>query len=145
MRDFKAKFKFANGKISLTPFTIKLGQIITDVSGSTSFEQELDYKLVLNIPREEIPAEALKLIENGLAKLNSLPIKLKVQELPSIIPVNASITGLITKPIVSVDLKESIGKLTGNLKKFVERRRKESEGFCYYYCKTKSSGEKSTK
>ncbi len=116
MRDFKAKFKFANGKISLTPFTIKLGKINTDVSGSTSFEQELDYKLVLNIPREEIPAEALKLIENGLAKLNSLPIKLKVQELPSIIPVNASITGLITKPIVSVDLKESIGKLTGNLK-----------------------------
>ena len=116
MRDVKAKFKFANGKISLTPFTIKLGKINTDVSGSTSFEQELDYKLVLNIPREEIPAEALKLIENGLAKLNNLPIKLKVQELPSIIPVNATISGLITKPIVSVDLKESIGKLTGNLK-----------------------------
>ena len=116
MRDFKAKFKFADGKISLTPFTIKLGKINTDVSGSTSFEQDLDYKLVLKIPREEIPAEALKLIENGLAKLNSLPIKLKIQELPAIIPVNASITGKVTKPIVSVDLKESIGKLTGNLK-----------------------------
>ncbi len=116
MRDFKAKFKFANGKITLTPFTVKLGKINTDVSGSTSFEQELDYKLVLNIPREEIPAGALKTIENGLAKLNGLPIKLKVQELPSIIPVNATITGKITKPIVSVDLKESIGKLTGNLK-----------------------------
>jgi len=116
MRDFKAKFKFANGKISLTPFTIKLGKINTDVSGSMSFEQELDYKLVLNVPREELPAEALKIIENGLAKLNGLPIKVKIQELPSIIPVNASITGLITKPIVSVDLKEIIGKLTGNLK-----------------------------
>ena len=116
MRDFKAKFKFENGKITLTPFTIKLGKINTDVSGSTSFEQDLDYKLVLNVPREEIPAEALKLIENGLAKLNNLPIKLKVQELPSIIPVNAIITGKTTKPIVYVDLKESIGKLTGNLK-----------------------------
>ncbi len=116
MRDFKAKFKFENGKITLTPFTIKLGKINTDVSGSTSFEQDLDYKLVLKIPREEIPADALKLIENGLAKLNNLPIKLKVQELPSIIPVNAIITGKTTKPIVSVDLKESIGKLTGNLK-----------------------------
>jgi hypothetical protein len=116
MRDFKAKFKFANGKITLTPFTVKLGKINTDISGSTSFEQELDYKLVLNIPREEIPVGALKTIENGLAKLNGLPIKLKVQELPSIIPVNAMITGKTTKPIVSVDLKESIGKLTGNLK-----------------------------
>jgi hypothetical protein len=116
MRDFKAKFKFENGKITLTPFTIKLGKINTDVSGSTSFEQDLDYKLVLKIPREEIPADALKLIENGLAKLNNLPIKLKVQELPSIIPINAIITGKTTKPIVSVDLKESIGKLTGNLK-----------------------------
>lgn len=116
MRDFKAKFKFENGKITLTPFTIKLGKINTDVSGSTSFEQDLDYKLVLNVPREEIPAEALKLIENGLAKLNNLPIKLKVQELPSIISVNAIITGKKTKPIVYVDLKESIGRLTGNLK-----------------------------
>jgi len=116
MRDFKAKFKFADGKITLTPFTVKLGKINTDVSGSTSFEQDLDYKLVLNIPREEIPAGALKKVENGIAKLNGLPIKLKIQELPSIIPVNASITGKVTKPIVSVDLKETIGNLTGNLK-----------------------------
>jgi hypothetical protein len=36
LRDFKAKFKFENGKISLTPFTVKLGKINTDVSGSTS-------------------------------------------------------------------------------------------------------------
>jgi len=116
MRDFKAKFKFADGKITLTPFTVKLGKINTDVSGSMSVEQALDYKLVLNIPREEIPASALKIIENSLTKLNGLPIKLKVQELPSIIPVKATITGKTTKPIVSVDLKESIGKLTGNLK-----------------------------
>ena len=116
MRDFKAKFKFENGKITLTPFTIKLGKINTDVAGSMSFEQELDYKLVLNIPREEIPAGALKTIESGLKALNGLPVKLKVQELPAIIPVNATITGKTTKPIVSVDLKETIGKLTGNLK-----------------------------
>jgi hypothetical protein len=120
MRDFKAKFKFADGKITLTPFTIKLGKINTDVSGSTSFEQDLDYKLVLNIPREEIPAGALKTIESGLKALNGLPVKLKVQELPSIIPVNATITGKTTKPIVSVDLKETIGKLTGNLKNSVK-------------------------
>jgi hypothetical protein len=120
MRDFKAKFKFENGKITLTPFTIKLGKINTDVSGSMSFEQDLDYKLLLNIPREEIPAGALKTIESGLKALNGLPVKLKVQELPAIIPVNATITGKTTKPIVSVDLKETIGKLTGNLKNSVK-------------------------
>ena len=120
LRDFKAKFKFENGKISLTPFTVKLGKINTDVSGSTSFEQDLDYKLMLNIPREEIPASALKAVEEGLKKLNNLPIKLKLQELPAIIPVPASITGKVTKPVVKVDLKEAIGKLTGNLKNSVK-------------------------
>ncbi len=116
LKDFKAKFKFENGKISLTPFTIKLGKINTDVSGSTSFEQDLDYKLMMNVPREEIPASALKAVEEGIKKLNNLPIKLKLQELPAMIPVPASITGKVTKPVVKVDLKEAIGKLTGNLK-----------------------------
>jgi len=120
LRDFKAKFKFENGKISLTPFTIKLGKINTDVSGSSSFEQDIDYKLMMNIPREEIPASALKAVEEGLKKLNNLPIKLKLQELPAIIPVPASITGKVTKPVVKVDLKEAIGKLTGNLKNSVK-------------------------
>ena len=120
LRDFKAKFKFENGKISLTPFTIKLGKVNTDVSGSSSFEQDIDYKLMMNIPREEIPASALKAVEEGLKKLNNLPIKLKLQELPAIIPVPASITGKVTKPVVKVDLKEAIGKLTGNLKNSVK-------------------------
>ncbi len=120
LKDFKAKFKFENGKISLTPFTIKLGKINTDVSGSTSFEQDLDYKLMMNVPREEIPASALKAVEEGIKKLNNLPIKLKLQELPAMIPVPASITGKVTKPIVKVDLKEAIGKLTGNLKNSVK-------------------------
>jgi hypothetical protein len=120
MRDFKAKFKFVDGKISLTPFTVKLGKINTDVSGSSSFEQDLDYKLLLNIPREEIPASALKALEEGMKKLNNLPIKLKLQELPAIIPVPATITGKATKPVVKVELKEALAKLTGNLKNSVK-------------------------
>lgn len=120
LKDFKAKFKFENGKISLTPFIIKLGKINTDVSGSTTFEQDLDYKLMMNVPREEIPASALKAVEEGIKKLNNLPIKLKLQELPAMIPVPASITGKVTKPVVKVDLKEAIGKLTGNLKNSVK-------------------------
>ena len=120
MRDFKAKFKFADGKITLTPFTVKLGKINTDVSGSTSFEQDLDYKLMLNIPREEIPASALKALESGMKALNGLPIKIKVQELPAIIPVPATITGKTTKPVVKVDVKEAIAKYTSNLKNSVK-------------------------
>jgi hypothetical protein len=120
IRDFKAKFKFADGKITLTPFTVKLGKINTDVSGSTSFEQDLDYKLMLNIPREEIPASALKALESGMKALNGLPIKIKVQELPAIIPVPATITGKTTNPVVKVDVKEALAKFTGNLKKSVK-------------------------
>ncbi|NCA22816.1 MAG: hypothetical protein EBS86_17010, partial [Crocinitomicaceae bacterium] len=112
--------KFADGKITLTPFMVKLGKINTDVSGSTSFEQDLDYKLMLNIPREEIPANALKALETGMKALNGLPIKIKVQELPAIIPVPATITGKTTKPIVKVDVKEALAKFTGNLKNSVK-------------------------
>jgi len=116
VKDLKAYFKFNNGKISLTPFDVKLGGIVTNISGSTSFEQAIDYALKMNIPKEQIPASMIKVVEDQMKKLNSLVPKMDLNVIPAFIPVNLKVLGTVTDPKVTTDFKESLLKATGNLK-----------------------------
>jgi len=116
VKDLKAYFKFNNGKISLTPFDVKLGGIVTNISGSTSFEQAIDYALKMNIPKEQIPASMIKVVEDQMKKLNSLVPKMDLNVIPAFIPVNLKVLGTVIDPKVTTDFKESLLKATGNLK-----------------------------
>ncbi len=116
LTDFKTKFKFQNGKVSLTPFDVKLGKIVTNISGSSSFERDLDYALTMNIPKEEIPASMLKVVEDQLKKINNIVPKLNLSAIPAFIKVNLKVTGKGTDPKVTTDFKEALLKATGNLK-----------------------------
>ncbi len=116
LTDFKTKFKFQNGKVSLTPFDVKLGKIVTNISGSSSFERDLDYALTMNIPKEEIPASMLKVVEDQLKKINNIVPKLNLSAIPAFLKVNLKVTGKGTDPKVTTDFKEALLKATGNLK-----------------------------
>lgn len=128
LKNVSTKFKFADGKVSLTPFTVKLGNIATDVSGTSSIEQAIDYKLTMNIPKEEIPASMIKLAESGIQKVNGITPKIQLKELPPFIKVNANIIGTITNPKVTTDLKDQILKLTGNFKETLKEAGKQAVG-----------------
>ncbi len=116
LNDFKTNFKFENGKVSLTPFDVKLGKIVTNISGSSSFERDLDYVLTMNIPKEEIPASMLKVVEDQLKKINNIVPKLNLSAIPAFLKVNVKVTGKGTDPKITTDFKEALLKATGNLK-----------------------------
>jgi hypothetical protein len=120
LKNLSTKFKFADGKVSLTPFNVKLGNIVTNVSGSSSLEQDIDYVLKMNVPKEEIPASMIKLVESGIQKVNGITPKIQVKELPAFIPVNVKVIGKMKDPKVTTDLKEQIMKLSGNMKETVK-------------------------
>lgn len=125
IKDVSAKFKFADGKLSLTPFLVKLAGINTTVSGTTSFEQAIDYKLAMAIPKEMIPGSIVKSAEAAMDKVNGLVPKLNVGSFPEIINVNALIGGTVTDPKVSTDFKDQILKATGNFKDNLKEQGKE--------------------
>ncbi|MFN5845200.1 MAG: AsmA-like C-terminal region-containing protein, partial [Flavobacteriia bacterium] len=52
IKDLKAKFQFADGKVTVKPFDVILGKIKTNISGFTTFEQAIDYDLKMLIPKE---------------------------------------------------------------------------------------------
>lgn len=125
IKDLKAKFKFRDGKVFVTPFNVKLSGIDTQVEGSTSFEQAVDYKMTMNVPKEMIPAGMIKLAEQGLSKVNGVLPKLNVGSIPDFIPVKALIGGTVLKPKITTDFKDALLKATGNFKENLKEQGKE--------------------
>jgi hypothetical protein len=116
INNFKTKFKIKDGKVTLTPFDIKLGKIGTEVSGFTTLDSQMDYDLKMNVPKDQIPAGIIAEVEKALKQINALVPQLKLAELPAFIPVKVKMIGDVKNPKITTDFKESIMKLTGNLK-----------------------------
>jgi uncharacterized protein involved in outer membrane biogenesis len=116
IKDLKAKFQFADGKLNVKPFDVQLGKIKTNISGFTSFEQAIDYDLKMMIPKEEIPAAMIKQVEQAISKINALAPKLDMKTIPDFIPVKVDVLGTVMDPKISANFKEALLEATGNLK-----------------------------
>jgi cell division septum initiation protein DivIVA len=116
VKDVKAKFSFSDGKVTVKPFDVNLGKIKSTISGTTSFEQAINYDIKMMIPKEEIPASMVKTAEQALSKLNALAPKLDVKTIPAVIPVKVGMGGTVTDPKITTNFKEALLEATGNLK-----------------------------
>ena len=120
LKDVRTRFAFKDGKVEVKPFDVKLSdKIKTNISGTTSFNQEIDYKMLMNIPKEEIPGEALDLAKKAIEKAKNIP-GFKMKELPAEIPVTAFVTNTIQDPKIKTNMKEKIMELAGDVKGNVE-------------------------
>lgn len=116
LNNVKAQFAFKDGKVEVKPFNVKLGKINTGIQGTTSFNTDIDYLMNMQVPKDQIPAEMVKLVETAIGKVNSLAPRLNVKGLPDIIPVKVNVGGTVMKPVIKNNFKESIMELTGNVK-----------------------------
>lgn len=115
INNIRAHFTFEDGKVKVKPFDIKMGGIKTNVSGTTSFTQDIDYKLQMNIPKGKIPSKILDVAEKAVSKIKNIP-GFKMKELPNEIPINAFVTNTITDPKIKTNLKEKLMELGGDVK-----------------------------
>ncbi|MDX2360282.1 MAG: AsmA-like C-terminal region-containing protein [Crocinitomicaceae bacterium] len=113
LNNFSTYFKVKDGKISVTPFTIKLGNIGTDVSGYTTLDQQMDYTLQMNIPKDELPKEIIKEVEGLLKQANAAIPFIDLGELPAIIPVKVKMIGDVKNPTITTDMREAIMNALG--------------------------------
>lgn len=116
VKDIRAKFQFADGKVTVKPFDVNMGKIKTNISGTTSFEQDIDYAIKMMIPKEEIPAAMLKSVEQAISKVNALAPKIDMKVVPDFIPVKVGMGGTVMNPKITNNFKESLMEATGNLK-----------------------------
>lgn len=116
LKDFKTKFKVKDGKVEVFPFDILLGKFKTNVSGYTTLDQKMDYLLKMDIPKEEIPKDMVRVVEEAMSKLGAVGQKLNITSLPDKIPINIKVLGDVKDPKITTDFKEAILKATGDFK-----------------------------
>ena len=105
LKDLKTKFAFANGNVSVKPFSLTYKDIDMSVSGSHGFDKSLKYSAIFNVPAKYLGSE----INQLLNRINSEDTK------NITIPVTANIGGSYTNPTVKTDLTSGISNLTKQL------------------------------
>ncbi len=126
IKNQKIKFKIQNGRLSVEPFDVKLGENQMNISGSNGLDQSLDYLLKLTIPTGKAGEMVVQHLNQWTNKSLSTPQNLKVDlkvtgtiSNPNITPVGAS-----TDNNLKNQLKEEGKQKIEDLKKEAEEKAK---------------------
>lgn len=106
LTDIKAFIDFANGKVLVKPFTVKVKDIEMQIGGMHGIDQSIDYAIQMKLPRKYLGNDGNKLIDNlaSQASNNGIPVKLG-----ETVNLNIKMGGSITNPTIKTDLKEVAG------------------------------------
>ncbi len=113
LKDVKTQFEFANGKVLVKPFSIKVKEIEMQVGGVHSLDQSMDYTVALKLPRKYMGTAGNNLLNNLAAGATAKGIPVQLGET---VDLNVKVGGSLTAPQVKTDLKQAAGDATKELK-----------------------------
>jgi hypothetical protein len=113
VKDIKSHFEFANGKVLVKPFTIKVKDIDMEIGGMHGFDQSLDYIIAMKVPRKYLGANGNALVNNLAAQATAKGIPVTLSD---IVDLNVKMQGSISNPVIKTDLKQAAGDVTKELK-----------------------------
>jgi hypothetical protein len=113
LNDVKLEFEFADGRIEVKPFDIKLGNTNANVSGSTGFDQTINYTWNLDIPRSEFGGTANAVLTGLVSQAQSKGANVNLGDR---VKVDVFVEGTVTEPKIRTGLKEAAGNLASDLK-----------------------------
>ncbi|MBX7094979.1 MAG: hypothetical protein K1X56_09665 [Flavobacteriales bacterium] len=120
IQDVNLNYTFKDGRVFVDPYDIKVNNYKTTIAGSTGFDQTLDYKMDMAIPRSEFGAAANETLNGLMAKANAKAGT--TIEVGDIVNVRATITGTVTDPKIETDLKSQTQDLKNEIKEQVKEK-----------------------
>lgn len=106
IRDVKNYIEFANGKVLVKPFNIKVKDIEMQIGGMHGLDQSIDYAVQLKVPRKYLGNEGNNLLNNLASQASNKGIPVNLGE---IVNLNIKMGGSISNPSIKTDLKEVAG------------------------------------
>jgi len=103
LNDVNLSYEFKDGRVSTKPFKINIAGIPAEISGSTGFDQTLDYKWTMEVPTKLMGAQGQQLAQGLLNKAGSA-LGTNIA-LPEKVNITAFIGGTVTKPTIKTGLK----------------------------------------
>jgi hypothetical protein len=97
-KDINISFTIADGRVYVSPFDVKTGNLKMNISGDQGLDQTLNYVVKTEIPRSDLGSTVNSFIDNLSAQASALGIKYKVSD---VLKVNVRVTGTFTKPVVA--------------------------------------------
>ena len=97
-KDINVSFKVTNGRIYVSPFNTKVGNIKMNISGDQGIDQTINYAIKTEIPRSDLGSSLNSLIDNISVQAAAFGIAFKPSDL---IKVNVKVTGTFLKPVVT--------------------------------------------
>jgi vacuolar-type H+-ATPase subunit H len=112
-KDINISFKIADGRIYVTPFDVKTGNLKMNISGDHGLDQTLNYLVKTEIPRSDLGSSVNSLIDNLSAQASAFGINYKPSD---ILKVNVKVAGTFSKPEVNPFFGPSTGESSGGVK-----------------------------
>ena len=113
LKDIKNSFEFANGKVLVKPFNVKVKDIDMQIGGMHGLDQSIDYLINMKLPRAMLGSQGNALVNNLASQASAKGIPVNVGETVNF---NVKMGGTMTNPSVKPDLKGAAGNTTDQLK-----------------------------
>ena len=104
LNDLNLSFKVKDGKVELRPFITKIKNTKTTIGGIQGLDKSIDYQMKFALPRTDFGG-ANQALNNLLAKAEKSGMDLQMSDL---VEINASITGSITDPKITLNIGETV-------------------------------------
>lgn len=113
IKDIKNYIEFANGKVLVKPFTVKVKDIELQIGGMHGIDQSIDYVIGMKLPRKYLGTQGNNLVNGLVTQATSKGIPVKLGETVNL---NIKMGGSLTNPSIKTDLKEVAGDAVEDLK-----------------------------
>jgi vacuolar-type H+-ATPase subunit H len=99
-----AEYEFKDGRVNLrNPVKVKVNKIDAEITGSTGFDQTIDYNWKLDVPTEMFGSQANSVV-SGLLGQASSAVGTNIS-MPKSIKVNVGFGGTVMKPTIKTGMK----------------------------------------
>lgn len=132
IKNLDAKFTIRDGKVTTSPFDVKIDDMTANISGYSTFDNEIEYMMKMEIPRDALGGDFNKMAEGLLASANAflggnmsmgeyIDVDVRVHgalDDPEISPVFAGMdSGDSAKDVLKDTIKDEIDKQKEELEK----------------------------
>jgi hypothetical protein len=125
--DVDVSYEFKDGRVTTKPFNTKAGDIPVEISGSTGFDQTLDYKWTMELPTKLMGNQGQQMVQGWLSKAAGAAGTNAT--MPDKIHVTALIGGTVTNPQIKTGLKDAMkdvkNDVVNQVKEVVEQKKEE--------------------
>ncbi len=97
-KDINASFSIKDGRIHVSPFNTKAGNIRFNIGGDQGLDQTLNYVIKTEIPRSELGTQVNSLIDGLSAQAAAFGLAFRPSDL---IKVNLKVAGTFLKPVIT--------------------------------------------